>query len=142
MKYQIICTDTKVSPVVQQKIDKDKYIVVAEINMNRVNTFGSQAIKVEQVSRYPVTTLDFNFVLNSDEVYGKIENVAHTIKTELVYKVQLIDIFNNVSDNTKSYTIRYMVTSMDHTLSSNEIEDFHKNVIDTFEKNDIHLKAE
>jgi len=146
--YKIVSEDVElgqigvVHPVVQQKIDKDKYIVVAEINMNRVNTFGSQAIKVEQVSKYPVTTLDFNFVLNSDEVYGKIENVAHTIKTELVYKVQLIDIFNNVSDNTKSYTIRYMVTSMDHTLSSNEIEDFHKNVIDTFEKNDIHLKAE
>jgi len=131
-----------VHPVVQHKIDKDKYMVVAEINMTRVNTIDSNNIKVEQVSKFPVTTLDFNFVLAQDEVYGKIEKVAHDVKSKLVYKVQLVDIFQNTADNTKSYTIRYFVTSMYHTLSSEEIESFHKNVIDTFENNNIHLKAE
>lgn len=131
-----------VHPVVQHKIDKDKYMVVAEINMTKVNAIDSVAIKVEQVSKFPVTTLDFNFVLSQDDVYGTIEKVAETIETSLVYKVQLVDIFLNKVDNTKSYTIRYFVTSMDHTLSSEEIETFHKTVIDTFEKNNIHLKAE
>jgi len=31
---------------------------------------------------------------------------------------------------------------MEHTLTSEEIELFHKSVIDTFEKNKIYLKAE
>ena len=52
-----------------------------------------------------------------------------------------MDIFLNKEDNTKSYTIRYFVTSMDHTLSSVEIETFHKTVIETFEKNNIKLKV-
>ena len=131
-----------VHPVVQQKIDKNKYMIVAEINMTRVNELDSLNVVVEQVSKYPVTTLDFNFILKNDEYYGRLESVAQTIKSDLVYKVELVDIFLNKEDNTKSYTIRYYVTSMDHTLSSSEIETFHKNVIDTFEKNDIHLKAE
>lgn len=131
-----------VHPVVAQKIDKSKYLVVCELNITRVNNYKSVTQKVEQVSKYPTTTLDFNFVLNQDEYYGRLESVAYTIDTDLTYKCQLVDIFHNVGDNTKSYTIRYMVTSMDHTLSSDEIENFHKAVINTFEKNDIHLKAE
>ena len=131
-----------VHPVVAQKIDKSKYLVVCELNVTKLNAYKSVTQKVAQVSKYPTTTLDFNFVLNQDEYYGRLENVAYTIKTDLTYKCQLVDIFHNVVDNTKSYTIRYMVTSMDHTLSSDEIENFHKAVIATFEKNDIHLKAE
>ena len=146
--YTIKCGDAVVGeigvvhPVVQHKIDKDKYMIVAEVNTTKLNGLDSYNVKVEAVSKYPTTTLDFNFVLGCDEVYGKLEEVAHNIKTELAYKVQLVDIFNNVVDNTKSYTIRYLVTSMDHTLSSDEIEIFHKAVISTFEKNKIYLKAE
>ena len=98
--------------------------------------------KLEQVSKYPVTTLDFNFVLSSSDVYGTIEKVSTMVDSALSYKVNLVDIFWNESDNTKSYTIRYQVTSMDHTLSSAEIEEFHRNVIQTFENNNIYLKAE
>lgn len=129
-------------PSVQQKVDGDKYAVVAELNMTRINEQKTYAVKFEQVSKYPVTTLDFNFVLGKEEVYGKLENVANSIKTNLSYKCQLLDIFFNKENNTNSYTLRYFVTSMDHTLSSSEIEDFHKTVIETFEKNNIHLKTE
>lgn len=145
--YNIMVEDTVVGeigmvhPVVQNKIHKSNHTIVAQINMTKVNAFAPVNYKVEQISKFPVTTLDFNFVLGKDDLYGKIENIADTIKTDLVYKFELVDIFNNVEDNTKSYTIRYMVTSMDHTLSSAEIENFHKNVIDTFEANNIHLKG-
>lgn len=128
-------------PSVQNKISKDKYTLLAEINMTDLSKIGSSQVKVEQVSKYPVTTLDFNFVLGKDELYSKIDNVAGTLDTALSYKYRLVDIFENVEDNTKSYTVRYLVTSMEHTLSSEEIEDFHKLVIATFEKNGISLKA-
>ena len=131
-----------VHPEVQHKIDKDKYMIVAEVNMTDVNTIDSYDVTVEKVSKFPITTLDFNFVLGQEDVYGTIENVANMIETDLTYKVQLLDIFLNKTDNTKSYTLRYFVTSMDHTLSSAEIENFHKTVINTFENNNIYLKAE
>ncbi len=128
-------------PSVQGKIHKDRYTLLAEINMTSLSKISSSQVKVEQVSKYPVTTLDFNFVLGKDELYSRIDSVASTLDTKLSYKYKLIDIFENVEDNTKSYTIRYMVTSMEHTLSSEEIEEFHKLVISTFEANGISLKA-
>ncbi|MGN0961468.1 MAG: hypothetical protein ACI4PF_04645, partial [Christensenellales bacterium] len=131
-----------VHPSVQHKIDEDKYIIVAELNVTKINKLEPYHITFEQVSKFPVTTLDFNFVLGENEVYGKLENVANSIETNLTYKYQLLDIFINKENNTKSYTLRYFVTSMEHTLSSAEIEDFHKTVISTFENNGIYLKTE
>lgn len=131
-----------VHPSVQQKIDSDKYIVLAELNMTKINTLDTYAIKFAQVSKYPVTTLDFNFVLSQDDVYGRLEGVAGSIDTPLTYKYELLDIFQNKENNTKSYTLRYYVTSMEHTLSSSEIEEFHTLVIKTFEENGIRLKSE
>ena len=145
--YNMVIGDTvigeigMVTPVVQHKIAKDSYTIVAQVNMTKVNTFAPVNYKVDKVSKFPVTTLDFNFILAQNEVYGKIEEVAHTINSDLSYKVELLDIFANKEDNTNSYTIRYYVTSMEHTLSSAEIENFHKTVIETFEKNNIKLKV-
>jgi phenylalanyl-tRNA synthetase beta chain len=139
---EVVGTIGVVHPRVQQKIDSSKYIIVSEINITKVNKYSSNQIVIEKLSKYPVTTLDFNFILDVNDVYATIDSVASTVKSDLTYKYELVDIFHNVNDNTKSYTIRYFVTSMDHTLSSSEIEEFHKNVITTFENNNIHLKAE
>ncbi|MBE5758065.1 MAG: phenylalanine--tRNA ligase subunit beta [Clostridiales bacterium] len=130
------------SPKVQRKIDSNKNIILVELYLNEINKISSQEYKVERVSRYPVTTLDFNFLLDEDDLYSKIESVGGLVRTDLSYKFNLVDIYENKENKTKSYTIRYQVTSFDHTLSSAEIEEFHKAVIDTFEKHDIHLKAE
>ena len=115
---------------------------MVEINVSRLNNHSSIENKFAQVSKYPVTTLDFNFILPKDALYSTIESIANVIDTGLSYKCELLDIFHNKADNTNSYTLRYYVTSMDHTLSSREIEDFHKNVIDTFKANGIALKTE
>lgn len=146
--YEVLSNDVVIGrvgvvhPSVQQKIDSDKYIVLAELNMTKINNLDTYAIKFEQVSKYPVTTLDFNFVLSQDDVYGRLEGVAGSIDTPLTYKYELLDIFQNKENNTKSYTLRYYVTSMEHTLSSSEIEEFHTLVIKTFEDNGIYLKTE
>lgn len=146
--YEVLSNDVVIGrvgvthPSVQQKIDSDKYIVLAELNMTKINGLTPYAIKFEQVSKYPVTTLDFNFILSQDDVYGRLEGVAGSIVTPLTYKYELLDIFQNKENNTKSYTLRYYVTSMDHTLSSSEIEEFHALVIKTFEDNGIYLKTE
>ncbi len=146
--YDIVCENDIIGnigvlhPTVANKIDDGKYMILAELNITKLGNHSSFENKFEQVSKYPVTTLDFNFVLPKDGLYSTIENIASIVDTELSYKCELLDIFHNTHDNTKSYTLRYYVTSMDHTLSSTEIESFHKNVIDTFRANGIALKTE
>ena len=66
-------------------------------------------------------------------------NIAKSINTDLNYSVSLLDIYEN-KDETKSYTLHYNVNSLDRTLISEDIENFHKEVINAFAKNNIYLK--
>ena len=71
--------------------------------------------------------------------YSELEKIANSINSDINYKVSLLDIFDNNNDYL-SYTLHYVIGRADRTLSGEEIENFHKLVIDTFAKNDISLK--
>lgn len=146
--YSIYSNDMQVGilgmvhPKVQQKIDENKCGIVFELNMSIICMQQSDKITLKGVSKYPVTTLDFTFALPSDQLYARIENVASTFKSELSFETKLVDIFEHQTTNVKSYTLRYYVTSYDHTLSSSEIDQFHKAVIQHFKLAGVHLKDE
>ncbi len=125
-------------PTTKANLDKKCECVVCELDFDKLVNATSRFNKFERVSKYPKTTLDFNFVLPKDALYSSINSVATSIKTPLNYNVSLLDIYDNGEN--KSYTLRYEIFSYDKTLVSDEIETFHKNVIDTFAKNNIMLK--
>ncbi len=130
-----------VHPNVVKAFDKGWSISFAEINMNKIYEYDRQFAKFEKVSKFPTTTLDFNLVLENGRHFSEIESVANGLDTDLKYHFSLVDVYDNVENNTKSYTIRFLVTSHTHTLSSTEIEKFHTLVINSFAKNNISLKA-
>jgi phenylalanyl-tRNA synthetase beta subunit len=79
-------------------------------------------------------------VIGEEKLYGDIKDIANKIKTDLKYTVSLVDIFDN-QNGTKSYTLRYVIYALDHTLSGEEIENFHKSVIENFNEHGISLKV-
>lgn len=148
VNYYDILLDDKVighigmlHPTVVKAFDKGYSLAFAEINMNDVYGVDRQYAKFEKVSKFPTTTLDFNLVLDSSRHYSELEEVARHLDTTLNYHFDLVDVYENSEDNTKSYTMRFLVTSTDHTLSSSEIEQFHTLVIDSFAKKNISLKS-
>lgn len=126
-------------PVVKNNLDKKSNVVMAELNFSALVEAQSKEPKFETISKYQKSTLDFNFVISSKMLYGDIEDIAKKIKSKLKYSVSLIDIFDN-QDGTKSYTLRYVLYALDHTLVGEEIETFHTNVIEAFKANNINLK--
>ena len=93
----------------------------------------------ETVSKYPNSELDFNFLVDVETNYATIQKIATSIDSDLNYKVSLLDIFDN-KDGMISYTLHYEIGRDDRTMTGEEIENFHKTVIDTFAKNNINLK--
>ena len=128
-----------IHPEVKNNLDKKSNIVMAEINFTALVNSTEYEPKFETVSKYQKSTLDFNFIISNEKLYGDIKEIANSIKTPLKYNVSLVDIFDN-KDGTKSYTLRYVLYALDHTLSGEEIENFHKSVIGVFEDNNIKLK--
>ena len=142
--YEILINNKSVGyiasihPVIKNNIDKKCDCVVCEIAFDEVINAEAKANLFAKVSKFPKTTLDFNFVLPKETLYAEIKETAESIKTELNYNVSLLDIYE--TENSKSYTLRYEIFSYEKTLVSEQIEGFHKNVIDTFAKKGINLK--
>ena len=114
-------------------------IVTCEIDFTKLITIPRQVVTFETVSKYPNSELDFNFLVDVETNYATIQKIATSIDSDLNYKVSLLDIFDN-KDGMISYTLHYEIGRDDRTMTGEEIENFHKTVIDTFAKNNINLK--
>lgn len=120
------------NPKVKRNIDKKLNMVMLEVDFKEfAKVEGSQA-KSKQLSKYQSTNLDFNFVAPKTLVYGEIEKYLKNFKSSLTYELALADIYEDEQAlyNKRSYTFRVNVYSYDHTLTSTEIENFHKSFID------------
>ena len=125
-------------PKTLNKIEENCSVVGFEINFSNLAMQKQSEVKFEKISKFPTTKLDFNFLIPKNSLYKDIINYAKSIDTKLNYNVSLLDIYEN--QDSKSYTLHYEVNSLERTLTSEDIENFHKAVIDKFKKNNIELK--
>ena len=143
--YEIYSGDKKIGfigmihPKHTAIIDKKCGICTCEIDFTELITIPKRTVMFENVSKYPQSELDFNFLVDKHTLYSEIETIAKSIKADLQYRVSLLDIFDNGNDSI-SYTLHYVIGRDDRTLTGEEIENFHKLVIDTFASNNISLK--
>ena len=83
------------------------------------------------MSKYQTTTLDFNFLADSNACYFNLEMLFANLKSKLDYTFKLKNKFEdkNTLGNKISYTFSFEIGASDHTLTSAEIEEFRKNLI-------------
>ena len=129
-----------VHPKVSGVMDKKATIVVAELDYTLLLQEEVYENKFEVVSKYPTSGMDFSFVVSKDTHYSKIDDVAKNLKSELNYKVSLVDIYAPENTDEKTYTIHFEIYRLDRTMTGEELESFHTMVIDTFAKNNVYLK--
>ncbi len=144
--YQIIVNNTVVGdiftihPASTENIESGCSVVGFEINFTELAKNAFVEVKFEKISKYPTTKLDFNFLIPKTSLYKDIIEYAKNIDTNLNYKVSLLDIYENPNEEVKSYTLHYEVNSLEKTLTTEDIETFHKAVINKFKENGIELK--
>ena len=111
-----------------------------EIDFGKLKELPELTYKFEKVNKFPGTELDFNFEIPKNMLYADIEKIANSVSSSLRYKVSLTNIFKADGSEFINYTLHYIVEADDHTITGEEIEVFHKLVIETFSKNGIKLK--
>lgn len=126
-------------PANQQLIEEGSCVVGFEINFSKLAKLNEIQTKFEKISKFPTTKLDFNFLIPNNYLFNDIIGIAKSIDTNLNYKVSLLDIYDN-QNGTKSYTLHYDVNSLERTLTTGDIDLFHKAVINKFKDNNIELK--
>lgn len=129
----------EITPRVSDKIEENCVVAGFEVNFSKICEQQQTKTVFEKISKYPTTKLDFNFIIPQGKLYKDIISIAKSIDTQLNYKVNLLDIYENANGQ-KSYTLHYEVNSLDRTLTTEDIDLFHEAVISKFEQNGIALK--
>jgi len=144
--YKIYANSTYVGdlfaihPSTTEKIEPDSTVVGVEICFSTLAGLKENEIKFEKISKFPTTKLDFNFLIPKNYLYKDIISYAKDIKTDLNYTVSLLDIYENPKEEFKSYTLHYEINSLTRNLTTEDIDVFHKAVINKFKENNIELK--
>ena len=113
-------------PLTKNAINKKSAVAVLELDFTDFAKQEPQKLKVKMPSKYQATTLDFNFVMDKAVIYAdSLENLKNIV-TNLSYEISLKDIYTSeemLSKKSVTYTVK--LWSDDHTLTGEEIDNFH-----------------
>jgi len=119
-----------VNPIIVKNYDlKDENIFYFEIYIDSVlkffnNDFYKRITKIKNISPFQQSWRDLSIIVdkkyNWGEIYSEIKDIP-----EILW-IKLIDVYTgkNIGDNFKSFTIRFMFSSMSKTFTDNELNSF------------------
>ncbi len=130
-------------PEVKKAIDKRFNVAILEIDFNKLANTIAYARKIKNISKYQAVDVDFNIVCDTDMIYADLCKLIGKYKSKILSGFSLIDIYENsaVLGNKKSVTLRFNLSSFDHTLSGEEIEKFRTEFVEFLSKNNLELRG-
>lgn len=93
--------------------------------------------KFKEVSKFPPITRDISFVVSKDFVPNNYFDLIRDIGGDLIEQVELIDKYENVDKfgpDKISYTYRIVYRSIEHTLTTEEIDPIQQKIYDETKK--------
>jgi phenylalanyl-tRNA synthetase beta chain len=110
--------DTKIA----KKLSKKTAFVTISINMDDYIALSKNDIVYEAPSKYPEVALDYTIIVGKDDEYQTIANILNNFKSPIIKKRIFIEEYKDVYE--KRYTIRYIVGSLDRTLTNDDLAEF------------------
>lgn len=130
-------------PEVNKAIDKRFNVALLEIDFEKLANTKAYAKKIKSVSKYQDTDVDYNIVCDENLIYADLQKILSKFKNKIVTGYSLIDIYENkeVLGNKKSITLRYNLSSYDHTLTGEEIEKFRTEFVEFIKKAGLEIRG-
>ena len=132
-----------INPLVGSTISQKHKIAVLEIDFNEFLSLPELQPVRTQVSKFQSVSLDFNFLVPVNMPYAKIEEIIKNFKCNFIMEYSLKDVYENsaVLKDNKSFTINFVITPTDKTLTTKDIEIFSSRIVSEFKKHNIMLRA-
>jgi len=130
-------------PAVNKSIDKRFNVAMLEIDFDKLANTVAYAKKIRQVSKYQAVDVDFNILCDKNMKYIELSQILSKFKSKIVNGYNLIDIYENdqILGDKKSITLRFNLSSLDHTLSGEEIEKFRSDLLEFLSRNKLELRG-
>ncbi len=130
-------------PSVKKSIDKRFNVVLLEIDFNKLANTKGYAKKIKNVSKYQAVQIDYNILTNLDMKYADLSNILRKFKSKILSSFDLVDIYENKETlgDKKSVTLRFNLSSFDHTLTGEEIEKFRTDLVEFVTKSGLEVRG-
>jgi phenylalanyl-tRNA synthetase beta chain len=121
-----------IHPKIKQSIAKKLNIAVLEINREMLQTIEAPALKYKEPSKFPEVTLDYSFLVDNNTGYDEILNNIKAYKSDILLGSSFVTLYTGkgMPEGKKSMTFRFTIGSKEKTLSSEDINQFSKGIID------------
>ena len=111
--------------------DKDD-IFILEMSLDKIYNKKVSKIVYPKISKYPEIKKDVAFIVEDYITADEIKNIIKKYGTNLLDDVYVFDLYKgkNIDINKKSLAFSLSFTSLDRTLTEEEVEKLFKNIID------------
>ncbi len=132
-----------INPRTNQSLSTKHKICVLELDFGKFVNAPVVKQTRNAVSKFQSVSLDFNFLVPENMPYKAIEDIIKNFKCNFIMEQKLKDVYENkeVLKDKKSFTINFVITPTDKTLTTKDIETFSARIIAEFKKNGIELRA-
>ncbi len=124
-----------------QNFDINCPLLAFEINFTRLLEAKQKKIAYKPISKYPAIKLDISVLIDQKT---PAENLLKTVKKtdNLIQNAEIIDLYEGkqIPEGKKSLTFSIAYQSMDKTLTDDEIDLIHQNVIINLEKQGAEIR--
>lgn len=128
------------SPMIN--IDKKFNVAMLEVDFSKLCSMPICPNKIAEVSKYQDVNVDLNFLVDKNLPYSEVKAVIDGFKTKLDMTYILKDIFESEQlGDKKSMTFTFNISSLNKTLTSDDIEKFTNNLLNHMEKYEITLRS-
>lgn len=132
-----------IHPSVKKAIDKRFNVAMLEIDFEKLANTKAFAKKIKNVSKYQAVEIDYNIVCDEDMKYIELTKILSKFKSKIMSGYELVDIYTNAETlaGKKSVTLRFNLSSFDHTLSGEEIERFRTEFEEFIARNKLEIRG-
>lgn len=140
VKGKMIGAIGELHPVVQDKLGIENRVALLEINLNELLLVYTEKNNYHPLSVYPEVERDVAFVVDKKIIHDEIISKMMAID-KLIKKVELFDVYQGakLGADKKSLAYHIVYQSEERTLLAEEVDNIHKQVLESLEKN---FKAE
>ncbi len=121
----------EVHPNVLEKMDLRAKALVFELDMDALLNRFDDKVTFRDIPRFPPSFRDAAFLVNRNLELEQIYNLAMQEREELLEKIEIFDVYmgKNIPENTKSLALRFTYRSPNRTLTDDEVNRIHTDLI-------------
>jgi phenylalanyl-tRNA synthetase beta chain len=111
-------------------------VYVAELDLEAILDMGETAVNYRSLPRFPAVSRDVSFVVGRSASYDAVRNEIRSQSPDLCRSVEFVDVYEGkgLAENERSITIRFEYRSDERTLTEEDVDAVHQQLIDSVVK--------